>query len=98
MAVALIDQGQALAISPQPRVALDEIIFAQPKVLGDCGDFPVADFHLARPAAALGAALALIFDFGRHVIGGGISADEFTTVPLVDTIRFGGQNYRPHFS
>lgn len=57
-AVRLIDQGQAAPVGPQPGVLLDKNVFLQPEVPGDGGDLFFGNFHVPRPTATVGAALA----------------------------------------
>ena len=59
-AVRLFLQGQPAAIPAQPGEPLDEIRFAQAVERGEARDFRVRQTHLARPAAAGRATLALI--------------------------------------
>ena len=66
LAIRLFNQGQAVALFPQPGVALDEIVFVHPEELRDRGDLSRPDLHLSRPAAAVRAALALVVDLARH--------------------------------
>ena len=60
-AVGLIDEGKATAVGAEPGVALDEVILPQPEVAGDEGNLLLCDFYVARPAAAVGTALAKVF-------------------------------------
>ncbi len=59
-AVRLVDEGKATAVGAESGVALDEVILPQPQVAGDEGDLLLRDFHVARPAAAVGTALAKV--------------------------------------
>ena len=60
-AVGLVDKGKAATIGAEPGVALDEVILPQPEVAGDEGNLLLRDFYVARPAAAVGTALAKVF-------------------------------------
>ena len=59
--VGLIDQGQTASVGAEAGVALDKVIFPESKMTGDGRDLGLGDFHIARPAAAVGAALAQVF-------------------------------------
>ena len=56
--VRLIDEGESATVGAEAGVALDEIILGQPKVAGNGRDLGLGDFHVAWPAAAVGAAFA----------------------------------------
>jgi len=57
-AVRLIDQGQAAAVGTQTGVLLNEIGLLQSEVTRNGGDLFFGHLHVARPTAAVGAALA----------------------------------------
>ena len=59
--VRLIDEGEPAPIGAEAGVALDKVIFPEPKMTGDGRDLGLGDFHIARPAATVGAALAQVF-------------------------------------
>ena len=56
----MIVNREAVAAGIDAAEALDEIILSQPEVGGDLADLCVGDMHVAGPAAAISAALALI--------------------------------------
>jgi hypothetical protein len=55
-------QRESPAIRTQAGVALDEFALVHPEMCGHPRDLGVAELHLPRPAAALGAAHALVVD------------------------------------
>ncbi len=60
-AVRLVDEGKATAVGAEPGVALDKVILLKAQMVRDGRDFCCRDFHVARPAAAVGTALAKVF-------------------------------------
>ena len=57
----MIDEGESAPVGAEAGVALDEVIFGQPKVAGDGRDLGFGDLHIPRPAAAVGAAFTKVF-------------------------------------
>src|SRR5205814_451576 len=62
----LVDECEAIALRAQAGVALDEIVLPHPEKAGDRGYFRFLEADEARPAATLGATLALVVDDGLH--------------------------------
>ena len=63
---AFVEQRETVARGAQAGVTLDESVLAQAEMAGERGDLGGAHFHLPRPAAAGGAALAGVVDGGGH--------------------------------
>ena len=72
-AVGLIDEGEATAVGAEAGIFLDEEVLLHFKERGDGADFGIADFNIARPAAAVGAAFAEVFGgfFQIKILKGG---------------------------
>ena len=72
-AVGLIDKGEATAVGAETGIFLDEEVLFHFKERGDGADFGIADFDVARPAAAVGAAFAEVFGgfFQIKILRGG---------------------------
>ena len=72
-AVGLIDKGEATAVGAESGIFLDEEVLLHFKERGDGADFGIADFDIARPAAAVGAAFAEVFGgfFQIKILRGG---------------------------
>jgi hypothetical protein len=66
LAIRLVDERESVALRSQPGEALDEFGFVHAEEGGDLRNLLRADFHLARPAAASGAALALVVKVVGH--------------------------------
>jgi len=60
-AVGLIDKGEATAVGAEAGIFFDEEVLFYFKERGDGADFGIADFDIARPATAVGAAFAKVF-------------------------------------
>ena len=66
--IRLLLQGKAASVMGQAREALNEVVFAQPLKCGEAGHFRICEPHLAGPAAAGRATLAIVKD--RHGFAG----------------------------
>ena len=60
-AVGLIDEGEATAVGAEAGIFFDEEVLLHFKERGDGADLGIADFDIARPAAAVGASFAEVF-------------------------------------
>ena len=78
-----VDKGEAVALGTEDGEALDEVVFAEAEVGGDGGGFVGVDLDEAGPAAATGAALALIMNFLGHGLRRSLTrfAGEVKTTP-----------------
>ena len=64
--VRFVDKGQPVPLRPEPRVLLDEVVFAHPEKRGNARHLRLGDFHKARPPATRRATLALVMNRGFH--------------------------------
>jgi hypothetical protein len=64
--VFLLDQRESIALWAQTGESLNEFVFVHAQKSGDRRNLIVANPHKARPAAAVGAALAAVVDGGGH--------------------------------
>lgn len=60
--VGFVEEGEAVSLGSQTDVVLDEGVLVDAEVECDGGDFLLGDCYEAGPAAAVGAALALVMD------------------------------------
>ncbi len=72
-AVGLIDKGEATAVGAEAGIFFDEEDLLHFKERGDGADLGIADFDIARPATAVGAAFAKVFGgfFQIKILRGG---------------------------
>ena len=89
-AVGLIDEGEAAAVGAEAGIFLDEEVLFHFEERGDGADFGIADFDIARPAAAVGAAFAEVFGgfFQIKILrGGSLRGDYFDGEKIVRRAR-----------
>lgn len=67
-AIGLVGEGESIAAGPESGVFLDELDFRHFEKMGDRADVGVREFHKARPAAAVRAALAGVAGRGGKTI------------------------------
>ena len=72
-AIGLIDEGEATSVGAEAGVFFDEEVLFHFEERGDGADFGIADFDIARPAAAVGASFAKVFGgfFQIKILRGG---------------------------
>ena len=88
--VGLIDKGEATAVGAETGIFFDEEVLFHFKERGDGTDFGIADFDIARPAAAVGAAFAKVFGgfFQIKILwGGSFRGDYFDGEKIVRRAR-----------
>jgi len=78
-----INEGEAVALGAEDGEALDEVVLGKAEVGGDGGGLVGIDLDEAGPAAAMGAALALIMNFLGHGLRRSLTrfAGEVKTTP-----------------
>ena len=89
-AVGLIDEGEATAVGAEAGIFFDEEVLLHFKESGDGADFGIADFDIARPATAVGAAFAKVFGgfFQIKILrGGSLRGDLFGGEKIVRRAR-----------
>ncbi len=73
-AVGLVDEGEATAVGAEAGIFFDEEVLLHFKERGDGADLGIADFDIARPAAAVGTSFAEVFGgfFQIKILRGGL--------------------------
>jgi hypothetical protein len=64
-AVCFVVESEAIPLLSESCVPLDEVDFVHPEIRCNLGNFAFSHFHLPRPAATSGAALAVVVDVHR---------------------------------